>query len=413
MNQINHTAGTTRGGRQGQSLEGLRNQNIGVLLSAIWGHAPVSRADLSRLTGLAPSSITRLIRELEESGLIQETGKGESSGGRQPVLIAPNPNAGLIANLDMSGSKISGGIFDAANQLRLSAEHPYTEFGGEAVKRQLLAVAHEMLDDPFTHDYPVLGFGISVPGEIDMDTGAIVEAYNLRLRDFPLRQILMDEFGLPVYIEVDTYAAALAEKHYGAGQSVDDLIYMLVSTGIGFGIIMNGKIYQGKAGMSGFIGHIIIDRNGPMCLCGKRGCLEAIAGRPALMNSARRLLKYGRDPLLADIVDPDPAALSLEHVAAAAEMGSAICQEMILGEADDIAYAISLVTTILDINFVIVGGEVAQQFGSVFFDALHAAMDRYRRAQHTIDIVPAGLEREAFLKGISMLTLHEMLGISF
>lgn len=413
MSQINHTSGSTRGGRQGQSLEGLRSQNLGVLLSVIWQNAPVSRADLARLTGLAPSSITRLIRELEESGLIQETGKGESSGGRQPVLIAPNPTAGLIVSLDLSGSQMRGGIFDAANQLRLSVEQPYVDLGGEAIEKQLLALTHQMLDDPFVRDHPLLGIGISVPGAVDLEAGYIIEAYNLRLRDFPLRQILMDEFDLPVYIEVDTYAAALAEKHYGAGQSVDDLIYMLVSTGIGFGIIMDGKIYQGKAGMSGFIGHIIIDRNGPVCLCGKQGCLEAVAGRPALMNSASRLLKHGRDPLLADIVGPDPAALSLEHVAAAAEMGSPICQEIILGEADNIAYAISLLTTILDINFVIVGGEVAQQFGGVFFDALHAAMDRYRRAQHEINIVPAELEREAFLKGIGMLTLHEMLGISF
>lgn len=397
---------------QGQHLEGVRVHNLELLLSVIWEQAPLSRTDLSRVTGLAPSTITRLVRELQGSGLVLEVGKGRSSGGRQPVLVAPDPAAGLIITIDMSGSKIRGGIFDVANQLHLSVEQRYGELGNRAIEEQLLDLSRQMLES-VRCDYPLLAIGISAPGSMDMETGVVIESHNLMLRNFPLRQIFAEEFGLPVYVEVDINAGALAEKYYGAGQGVDDLIYILISTGVGVGVVIDGKIYQGKAGMVGYLGHIIVDRNGPMCLCGKRGCLEAVAGRPALLHSARRLLRYARDPVLTNVVGLDPNDLSLEHVAAAARAGSGVCQELIRGEADQIAYAASLITTILDIDFVVIGGEVAQQLGDPFLEELHQAMDRYCREQHPVSIVSADLERDGFLKGISMLTIYEMLGIHF
>lgn len=398
--------------RPARPMGGSRSRNLDLLLSAIWEHAPVSRTGLSRLTGLAPSTITRLVRELEAAGLIRDAGKGESSGGRQPVLITPNPAAGLIVSIDMSGSRIRGGVFDAANHLHLGIEQPYGELGARAIKEQLLDLAHGMLSR-VDQDYPLLAIGISVPGSMDAESGVVHEAYNLKLRNFPLRQILMEEFDLPVYMEVDVYAGALAEKYYGAGQNVDDLVYVLLSTGVGVGIIVDGRIYQGKAGMAGYLGHIIIDRNGPLCLCGKRGCLEAIAGRPALVNSARRLLKYARDPILSEVVVRDDAPLALKHVARAARESSQFCQELIRGQANDTAYAISTITTILDIDFVIIGGEVAEQLGDLFFQELHRAMKQYRREQHPVSVVPAQLERDGFLRGISMLTLYDMLGVHF
>ncbi|HEX7973290.1 MAG TPA: helix-turn-helix domain-containing protein, partial [Anaerolineales bacterium] len=164
----------------GQDLQALRTTNLRVLLSAIWEYSPISRIDLSEATGLAPSSITRLLQELIELGLVQETGKGESSGGRQPNLVVPNPDAGLVISLDLSGPHLRGGIFDAANNLLSVLDRPFYGLGAEIIQKQVLGMIHVLLSDPAAKDRPLLGIGISQPGAIDAETGVIQDAYNLR-----------------------------------------------------------------------------------------------------------------------------------------------------------------------------------------------------------------------------------------
>jgi N-acetylglucosamine repressor len=403
---------STRGYRhphRGQDLAALREGNLDVILRAIWDNAPVSRKELAQITGLAPSSITRLIQQLQQSKLIMSVGKYKSSGGRQPTLIAPNPDAGLIISLDLGGRQIRGGIFDASNQLISALEQPIAGLGYEAVKKQLLEFTQLLFTDSSHDSRKLLGLGVGVSGRVDIATGEIAESYNLQLRDFPIRQILTDAFHLPVYIEIDASVAALAEKYYGAGRGVDDFVYLLISTGIGAGVIMDGQIYRGKAGMPGEIGHIVVDRLGPICLCGRRGCLEAVASKPAILGNARRIFAHSRDPVNASLTGSDVKSLTLEKLASAAGFGNQMAQELINNAADHVAYAITTIATILNIRLIIVGGEVVQELGNIFFEGLQASLNKYRQRIQNIEVVRAELKSNAFLKGVSMLTLREIL----
>ncbi len=399
--------------RKGQNLEGLRDSNLAVLLSAIWENSPISRIELASLTGLAPSSVTRLIEMLSQSSLIVETGKAKSSGGRQAVLVSPNPDAGIIVSLELIGSQIRAGIFDAANHLLAEAEQPFSISDQNATREQIIRFTHQLLDGYKSGNQKLLGLGVSISGMVQTQTG-VVDSFNLRLENFPLKDILQEEFHLPVYIENDASAAAIAEKYYGAGRGVNDLVYIMVSKGIGSGIIKDGKVYRGAAGSTGGeIGHVIVDRSGPICLCGRRGCLEAVAAKHALITNAQRILAHNRDPIIAGMIGSDLGSVTLNVLSRAAAQGSLIAGDIIGSAADQLAYAITMITTILDIRLVIVGGEVPQELGDIFYDGLETSFRKYHRMSQEIKIVPAKLEKDTLLKGISILALQETLRLHF
>ena len=394
--------------QSGQDLQNLHAGNLWVLLSVIRQHGPLTRNDLAHLTGLAPSSITRLIRELEQLGLVIQTGKGVSSGGRQPSLVVANPAAGLVVSLDLSGRNLRGGVFDAANNLIKFADHPMHGLGPQAVEMQIRSMVKDLLAEPAARDLPLLGIGVSLPGAVDMQTGDVRDSYNLRLHNYPLRRILNAEFGLPVYIEHDASVAALAEHYYGAGRNLSHLIYILVSTGIGSGILIDGQIYRGESGVSGELGHIILDPDGQMCVCGKLGCLEALAAAPAIIASARWMASHGRSELLSSLSGDEPQRITLEVVAQAARLGDVIARELLAKSAAHLAQGIATYASLFDISHMVVGGEVAE-LGEVYFDPLCRALEQFRRENLKIEIIPAELKQDTFLRGISMLTLQEVL----
>jgi len=401
--------------KRGQDMTGLRDQNLSVILSAIWENAPVSRKKLADLSGLAPSSITRLIRQLKQYKLIIENINADSPGGYKPLLISPNPDAGLIISLDLSGSRIRGGIFDAANQLLYVRNKPFERSGLASIEKQIIDFTHELQSHPDARDKNFLGLGVSFPGVIRADKG-IAASLRLELYDCPLQKILTKEFNLPVYLEVDSAAAALAEKYYGAGRGIDNYIYVLVSSGIGGSIIIDGKLVRGGAGFGG-MGHFIVEKNGPICLCGKRGCLEMVAASPAILEDIRHLLKYGLgDPLITKMVGEDFDQLTICTVSDAAYNGSPLAKEVIKNSAHHLAFAISTISMILDINKFIIGGEVPQCTGDLYYDYIRQSMEdvkSYDFGTGNVEIIPAQLESDSFLRGISMLTLQEVLGIKY
>lgn len=390
----------------GRDLQSLHASNLSALLSAIWNNSPISRLELARSTGLALSSVTRLLQELAQAGLVKEFGKGESSGGRQPALIVPNPDAGLVISLDLSGINLRAGIFDAANHLISAYEQPYYSLGPESIRSQVLEIIPRLLADPAVQDRRLLGIGVSLPGTVDKASGAVLDSYNLKLHNFPLGQILSAEFHLPVYIEHDASVAALAERYYGAGRGASHFIYVLVSTGIGSGIIVDGEIYRGETGKPGELGHIILNRDGQFCVCGKRGCLEAEAAGPAMVAGARQI--FYRDPILSALAGGEPEAISVKMIMEAARQGDAFSRDILTKTADLLAQGISIYAALLDMRLFIVGGDVLVA-GEFFLGLLSQAIEKYRREGIEIHLTPAKLTGNTFLQGVSMLTLQETL----
>jgi glucokinase len=296
------------------------------------------------------------------------------------------------------------------------SEQPFDGVGPEIIERQVLNFSHKLLTHPDVQNRIVIGFGVSTPGEVQAD-GVIKESFNLRLKNFPLQEILSNEFKVPVFIEVDTAAAAQAERYYGAGQGLDDFVYILVSNGIGSSIFIDGQLYQRKADFAGKMGHFIVDKTGPICVCGKRGCLETVAAGPAILSCIRHLLEFGKgDAIITEMIGNNPQELTLKVAAEAALRGSPLAKEAFENSADHLAIGILIMATILDISTFIIGGEIPQCAKEFYFKDLQHFIVKYRHLDSSYDnikIHPALLESESFLKGISMLTLQDILDIQY
>lgn len=393
----------------GQNLKTLKANNLSTILSLIWKHEEVSRIALSDLTTLSPSSITRLTRELIDIGLIYEKGKRRSTEGRQPILLSPNPNAGIVISFDLSGTSIRGGIFDSANNLIKTEELILDQKGSEVITNYIFQMMDQLLNDRQSSNKRLLGIGVSVPGVLNQEKDEVALSYSLQLENYPLKKLMMDRYNVPVHLETDTDAAALTEKSYGVAGNLHDFIYLLISKGIGIGIIKDNLLYRGSGGMKGKQGHIVINPQGPLCICGKRGCLEAISGQDAILNSMRISLIDGRDPIVMDLIEREDKTLNLRLLFEIIKMDSPRAKGVLALIAEHIAYAISLYTIILDINNVIIGGEVAFILGDYLKTAIEQKLSNYICLDEEISIHLSEIKRDDFLMGINMLTIQEII----
>jgi len=377
-----------------------RGQRLSILLSEIWRTGSISRSDLKNATGLTLPSVTRLVRDLKNADVIIETDKSESSGGRRPSLIRVNPDAGVVIGLDLSGIELRGAILDATNRCLKVTRKAFLGMQVQIIQDQVVQLCRELISDPVIGERHVLGIGVSVPGTVDSEKGIIRDSQNFRLQNFPIREILEDIFELPVFIEHDTLAAALAEKFYGAGRGVGDMVYIIVSMGIGAGLIAKHAAYRGATDQAGELGHVVVERDGQVCVCGKRGCLEAVAAVPAMLSNARNVLS--RQP------GSSQDAVSLDSLIWAAQHGDRLAQAIIERAADYLAMAISTMVSIVDIRLMIVGGEVVEM-GELYFAPLRKSIQKYRPDGDEVEIVPAALGESAPFQGLSMLVLQNVL----
>ncbi|WP_202078383.1 ROK family transcriptional regulator [Caldalkalibacillus salinus] len=264
----------------------VKRNNKAHIFHVIKEQAPLSRADIAQRLGYNKATVSSLVSELIDAELVYETGPGESSGGRRPVLLLFNDQAGYAIGIDIGVNYVLGVLTNLQGKV-VSEVHQWlktTAFPDvvDQVKGIIATLKNRIPSCP----YGVIGIGIGVPGIVSND-GSVLYAPNLKWRDTQLNQALENEFHLPVIVENEANAGAYGEKRAGAGQSYDHLMYVSAGMGIGVGLILDNQLYKGHKGFSGEAGHMAIDLNGKLCSCGRKGCWEAYASEQALLESAR------------------------------------------------------------------------------------------------------------------------------
>lgn len=211
--------------------------------------------------------------------------------------------------LDLGGTKILAGLVDRTGRLIARKQLPtYAERGEKAVIERVLSATHDVLSASGIHPEKVRGVGIASAGVINSDSGEVIFASNLGWRNVPIGLLIGQRFGLPVRLFNDANGAAIAEWLWGAGAGTQNMIYVTVSTGIGAGVISDGRLVAGRDGSAGEFGHISIDWNGPPCRCGNRGCLENYASGTAIENAARHKLATTNEPVTAKAISESALA---------------------------------------------------------------------------------------------------------
>lgn len=221
--------------------------------------------------------------------------------------------------LDLGGTKILAGVVDRGGRIIAQKQLPtFAEEGEQAVIERVLSVTHDVLSASGIDPQKVRGAGIASAGVINSERSEVVFASNLGWRNVPIGALIEEKFGLPVRLYNDANAAAVAEWLWGAGAGTQNMIYITVSTGIGAGIISDGRLITGKDGSAGEFGHMSIDWNGPPCRCGNRGCLENYASGTAIENTARDMLATAEN-----------TELTAKAISEAALAGDTTCAKMI------------------------------------------------------------------------------------
>ncbi len=287
-------------------------------------------------------------------------------------------NSSATLGLDLGGTKIAAGLLEG-DELVAFVERP-TPRGGAAVVRALAAAAREA-----AAGRPVTAVGLGTPGPLDFDRGMVRFAPNLPgLRNFPLRARLEAALGLPVVIENDANAAALAEHHLGAARGARHSLFVTVSTGIGGGVIIGGRVHRGAFGQGGEIGHLTVLPGGPLCGCGNRGCLEAVASGRALERDAA--YAYGR-PV------PVPELFARKDATARA---------LLDGAAGHLGQALASLQKVFDPEVIVLGGGVALGGGEAFLRRIEAAYRAHLRGWRRAPLRLARLGREAGVIGAAL-----------
>ncbi|TXC89870.1 ROK family protein [Metabacillus litoralis] len=263
----------------------VKKNNKALVLQLIIEKEPISRADIAQVSGLNKATVSSLVNELLEEELIFESGPGESSGGRRPVILHFNKASGYAVGIDIGVNYVLCVLTDLKGNIIIEKNQLVKETPYHAIIKIVQNMIHSLIDEMPSSKYGIVGIGIGVPGIVNKE-GAVLLAPNLGWKNIMLKKDLEDLFQVPVIIENEANAGAFGEQQFGAGQDYQNIIYISAGIGIGVGIILNKELYQGKDGFSGEMGHMIIDVNGKLCNCGSKGCWEAYASENALLEMA-------------------------------------------------------------------------------------------------------------------------------
>ena len=271
----------------------IRKINTNIVLTTIKNYAPISRTEIAKQTGLSAATITAISGELIEQDLVFEKEQGDSSGGRKPVLLAINPNGAFVIGIKLSTEHITGALTDFNSNLLLRTSQAVKEKSVDKVITQLISVVENLMEEKGVERSKLLGVGVGLAGIVNSESGKLVYSPIFDWRNVSIVKKMEAKLHIPVYIDNDVNTLTMTENLFGAGKGVDDFLTVTIGRGIGLGIVVNGQIYRGGLGGAGEFGHTVIGREGPLCSCGKRGCLEGIASDPAMLKRAKTLFQKG------------------------------------------------------------------------------------------------------------------------
>jgi predicted NBD/HSP70 family sugar kinase/biotin operon repressor len=361
--------------------EHARGHNRSLVMQTLYGAGPHSRADLARETGLTKVTVSDLVAELMEDGLVVETGPREGARpGKPATLLDLARDAFQIVGVDLSEHQtFRGAVLDLDGRILERAERPLAGSTGEAAVVKVVDLIDELVGKATR---PILGIGVGSPGVVDL-AGVVLTAPNLAWEAMPLRDRIAGHSTLPVIVANDANAAALAEYSFGSADS--DMMLVKVGHGVGAGLLLDGRPLFGSRFASGEIGHVVVGTDGGReCVCGKRGCLETWLAVPRLERALAEAAEQGGDT------------------------------DAVLAEAGTrLGIALAPVVGALDLAEVVLSGPTNLLDSALLDAAIHTLRDRTMAEFHgDLTLRMTTLGEDIVMRGAAVMVLSERLGVS-
>ena len=303
--------------------------------------------------------------------------------------------------LDVGGTKVLGVIFNENREIiyRLKKRSKTGEANTKSVEDVIISVVEEMIKASGIKRNEINAIASCAPGVIDQQTGIVLFAPNLPMRNYDMRAVMEKKFGVPFFVGNDVNLGVLGEYKYGAGQGYKNIIGLFVGTGMGGGMILNGELFTGNLFKGAELGHVIMDPEGPLCNCGQRGCLEAFSSKTGMSNYMREQLARGRESVMAEAVAD--GVFRSKKLKSALRSHDKVAVEAVVRACHWLAVATGNLINTFSPDLVLYGGGVIEAVGDIFLEMILAELDRYcwPTIRDTVDVKIAGLGDDSVLYG--------------
>lgn len=348
-----------------ESAASVRARNLMLIAEHVRAHHVMARADLARSTGLSRTAISSLVTELLARRVLVESAEHPAAGaptGRPAVGLSLNPSGGALVGIHLAHDGVQVALADLATTILEENEH-YLDVDHEPADTLEYAAgtALNLINRHGIDPHRVLGLGVAISAPLTLATHALSPTAVLRdWVGFDIAARLRERTGFPIHVGNDANLGALAEWRLGAGRGVDDLVYVMLSDGVGAGLILDGRLYEGGGGGAGELGHVTVQPNGLVCRCGNRGCLETVVGTQRLLEA------LGHTGVQADGTNDLVALAERDHPGA---------QRILVDAGRSVGQALAGPCTVLDPRLIVVGGKNARA-SAPLIRGIHDALSR-------------------------------------
>ncbi len=402
----------------GKARKGLRKSSQTELgmLKLIQMRPNISRVELAKVSGMSTAAMSGTVHALIKKNLIVEVQQASAGLGRRRIALSIRPNLAYLLGVDLGTYHLRVVVADMTGKIVYSRELK-TEMasGRQEVLVRTFAAMREAILESGLDPRSIRGIGMGHSGVIDVEKGLVLSfprpGQMQQWKDVPLQKMLEDEFGIPCLLEDSARAVATAEKHFGAGEHLKDFLYIDVGMGIGAAIFIDGLLYRGSNGSAGEVGHITVEENGPLCFCGNRGCLEALASCTAIIDNVKNAIHKGVTTEISEMAGGDLNDISMEIIAEAAEKNDSLGYRALNDAATRIGVAAADLVNLLNPSALILGGGLFRAAPAFLMDHLKRTIRQraLEESGHDVHLMVSKLGSEAGALGAAHLIAEKLL----
>jgi len=379
----------------------LKEVNKSLVLSTIHNYGPISRAEIAKISNLSVATVANLATELLKEKVVIENGYQKSRGGRRSGILEINSDNSFLVGVELGETEIT--TFLANSKLE--------EKAFKKISLAIIASIRSVISEFDVLPEKVLGIGIGAPGLVDRGRGISIFAPNWGWHDVHMKEKIERTLGIPTYVDNGAKVMALGEKWAGAAQGTNNVIALIIGTGLGAGIIVNGKMCRGVSESAGEWGHMVININGPKCSCGNRGCLEAYAGVSAIAKRTKEIILTTKDDSILKPLKNMQAGEIVRKVIKAARENDPTAIQILKETGKYLGIGIANLVNLFNPEVVIIGGWVGVEAGEIMLPIIRSTIQ-----EHALEfpfgfakIVISQLADKAIVLGAAAMVLRKFL----
>ncbi|NLK09213.1 MAG: ROK family protein [Firmicutes bacterium] len=366
---------------RGRSGSAIKSHNRSLLLRLLLLREPLSRVELASITGLTIPTVHGLTKELMKEDIVCELGTTSPQGrgaGRKASLLGLKPKSKFSIGIDLGVRTTRVGLLDIKGAVVNKIEIVHAQDGptvDESLDKVFEAAEKMIAELSFKSD-DIVGIGVGVPGLVNVSRGFVHRTPNLGWERVPIRSLIEKRLRLPVVVDNNIRAMACGERMFGQGREEANLISFFVGPGVGAGILINDRIFRGAKDGAGEVGHTLIDPSGPICRCGRRGCLEAVASNTAVLRRVRKIAEEGLDEDLRVRIHRKTNDLDIEDVISWSEQGNMYCRQILKETGRLLGEGVANLINLFNPELIIVGGQLFESGDLVFAELVETARQK-------------------------------------